>query len=126
MTTTRGLRHEGKGSCPTAPPSRPPFLSLFVAQLLGLVISYSACAEISTDGSVGPALSLNGPDYQVTADLGRQMGDNLFHSFSTFNINAGESATFSGPNTVRQYHQHDRAHCNAERPGRAPCRRQQA
>ena len=100
MTTTRDLTHEGKGSCPTAPPSRPPFLSLFVAQLLGLVISYSTCAEISTDGSVGPALSLNGPDYQVTADLGQQMGGNLFHSFSTFNINAGESATFSGPNTV--------------------------
>lgn len=76
------------------------FLRPSVGQFLALFLSHNACAEISTDGTVGPAFSLDGPDYQVTADLGQQMGGNLFHSFSTFNINAGESATFSGPNTV--------------------------
>jgi len=28
------------------------------------------------------------------------MGSNLFHSFGTFNINQGESATFTGPNSI--------------------------
>ncbi|MEK8016002.1 MAG: filamentous hemagglutinin N-terminal domain-containing protein, partial [Candidatus Parabeggiatoa sp.] len=34
------------------------------------------------------------------ADLGRQHGGNLFHSFQYFNLNSSESATFSGPNSV--------------------------
>jgi len=29
--------------------------------------------------------------------VGRQVGANLFHSFSQFNIQTGESATFTGP-----------------------------
>ena len=73
---------------------------LLAAPLLGLFLAQASHADITTDGSLGPALSLPGPDFQVTADLGQQTGSNLFHSFSSFNINLGESATFSGPNTV--------------------------
>jgi filamentous hemagglutinin family protein len=65
-----------------------------VTFLLALAFGH-ASADITTDGSVGPALSLPGPDFQVTASLGQQVGGNLFHSFTTFNINTGESATFS-------------------------------
>ncbi|MCP4699780.1 MAG: CHAT domain-containing protein [Gammaproteobacteria bacterium] len=57
-------------------------------------------AEISTDGSLGAQLSLDGPRFRIDADLGRQMGGNLFHSFSRFNLSAGESAVFFGPNNV--------------------------
>jgi len=57
-------------------------------------------AEITTDGSLGTALSLSGPNFQVTDNLGQQVGGNLFHSFSAFNINTGESATFSGPVSI--------------------------
>ena len=60
-----------------------------------------ARAEVVTDGSVGPAGSLPGPDFRITADLGRQAGPNLFHSFSRFNIGREESATFSGPDAIR-------------------------
>ena len=56
-------------------------------------------AQIATDGSVGPgmAVSLQGPDFTIGADLGSTVGNNLFHSFSQFNVNSGESATFTGP-----------------------------
>jgi filamentous hemagglutinin family protein len=57
-------------------------------------------AEITTDGTTGAALNLPGPDFQIGADLGKQQGGNLFHSFQDFNVYKGESATFSGPDSV--------------------------
>lgn len=59
-----------------------------------------ASSEIVTDGTVGPAEKLAGPDYQIDSGYGTQTGGNLFHSFTRFDINKGESATFNGPNTV--------------------------
>jgi filamentous hemagglutinin family protein len=56
--------------------------------------------HIRTDGSVGAAQSLTGPDYTIGASLGRQSGANLFHSFSSFSLSAGEVATFSGPGSI--------------------------
>jgi filamentous hemagglutinin family protein len=56
----------------------------------------SAAAQIRTDGSVGPAAqTLTGPNYTIPQSHGRLAGSNLFHSFATFNINSGESATFT-------------------------------
>ncbi|MFL5286086.1 MAG: filamentous hemagglutinin N-terminal domain-containing protein, partial [Rhodopila sp.] len=60
----------------------------------------SASAQIRTDGSVGPARSLLGPNVVIGADLGKQVGANLFHSFTTFNVGRGESATFTGPSST--------------------------
>jgi filamentous hemagglutinin family protein len=65
-----------------------------------LIISLPTPAQITTDGTLGPALNLQGPDYQIGPDLGQQHGGNLFHSFQDFNLNRVESATFSGPNSV--------------------------
>jgi filamentous hemagglutinin family protein len=66
-----------------------------------LIIALPTLAQITTDGTLGPALHLPGPDYQITSDLGQQRGDNLFHSFQDFNLQSGESATFSGPNHIQ-------------------------
>ena len=68
----------------------------------GLALSWASLlhAAVTLDGSVGRAGALPGPNYQITADLGRQVGGNLFHSFGQFSINTGESATFSGSNSV--------------------------
>jgi len=60
----------------------------------------SANAEVSLDGSMGPSGALAGPDYTIGHDLGRLQGANLFHSFGRFNVMTGESATFTGPNTI--------------------------
>lgn len=67
---------------------------------LGLVSGSAVHAQIALDGSVGPAGVLTGPDYAIPAELGQQQGGNLFHSFSAFTLNTGESATFSGPASV--------------------------
>jgi filamentous hemagglutinin family protein len=57
-------------------------------------------AQIATDGTLGAPTTLQGPSIAIPRTLGRQVGGNLFHSFRTFNIKAGEAATFSGPSNV--------------------------
>lgn len=69
---------------------KPTILFLF------LIIALSTRAQISTDGTVGPSLNLDGPNYQITSDWGQPQGGNLFHSFQEFNLKNFESATFSG------------------------------
>jgi filamentous hemagglutinin family protein len=60
----------------------------------------SAKAEVIFDGSAGPSGTLLGPTYNIDAASGTQAGNNLFHSFETFNINTGETANFNGPANV--------------------------
>ena len=69
--------------------------------LFTLCIFSVAQAEVITDGSLGAKVELPGKDFQITPELGQQFGGNLFHSFQNFNLSAGESATFSGANTVQ-------------------------
>lgn len=54
-----------------------------------------------TLGRSGPVLRVNN-DHPITPDLGQQHGPNLFHSFTRFDLTAGESATFSGPAEVQR------------------------
>ncbi len=68
--------------------------------LFSLFFPPRADADISTDGSLGPQTALAGPDYRIPADLGRQSGANLFHSFLAFSVDTGESAVFTGPDAV--------------------------
>jgi filamentous hemagglutinin family protein len=56
-------------------------------------------AQAVTDGSVGAVQSLSS-HFTVPQSLGSTTGNNLFHSFKTFNINTGESATFTGANNI--------------------------
>lgn len=56
-----------------------PFLSL-------LFLVAPVQAEMILDGSLGPQVTLPGPHYQISAELGQQQGGNLFHSFLEFNI----------------------------------------
>jgi filamentous hemagglutinin family protein len=66
-----------------------------------LLVTHAAIAQIATDGTLGAAQSLAGPGFSIPASLGQQLGGNLFHSFSQFNLTAGQSATFSGPVDVQ-------------------------
>ena len=80
-------------------PAPPEFLRI---ALLWLGLLGVAEAQIKLDGSLGgPALNLAGPNFQIRADYGRQVGRNLFHSFQQFNLVSGEAAIFSGPAEVR-------------------------
>ena len=81
------------------PSSRTVASALRLVALLALLLPVRA--QVTMDGTLGRAGALSGPAFQVTPDLGRQVGGNLFHSFSKLNLTAGESATFSGPATVQ-------------------------
>ena len=73
-----------------------PFIILFVCSSL-FSISY---AQVVLDGTLGQGGVLSGPDYMISGEMGSTMGRNLFHSFSDFNLSVGESATFSGPDSI--------------------------
>ena len=74
---------------------------VFKAVGIGILIlacfALAARGEVVLDGTVGPKGSVSGPNYVITNKMGSQVGSNLFHSFETFNINTGESGTFTGP-----------------------------
>jgi large exoprotein involved in heme utilization and adhesion len=68
---------------------------ILISALISASVGY---AEVTLDGSVGPnsvnpgdsVSAGNGFTYNITADLGEQAGQNLFHSFDKFNIDLGE------------------------------------
>lgn len=64
-----------------------------------LMMNSAVYAEIITDGSLGANTTLSG-SMQIPQSLGTTVGNNLFHSFNRFNINTGESATFTGNNSL--------------------------
>jgi filamentous hemagglutinin family protein len=73
-----------------------------VCAAIGLV-SFACLAQgqVVLDGSLGAAGgAIAGPNYSVPAGAGKTVGNNLFHSFSQFNLATGEIATFSGPNSI--------------------------
>ena len=74
--------------------------ALSIAATLLVLISARSHAEITLDGTMGAAGALSGPDYRITAEMGLQAGANLFHSFGRFEILTGQSATFTGPDTI--------------------------
>ena len=82
------------------------FLIIFSFLIIVAVPAYADGPHpqgITLDGTLGTAgkLSLPGPDYDIKAGFGKQAGANLFHSFGQFNIHQGESATFTGPDSVQ-------------------------
>lgn len=74
-------------------------ISLLLAITLTLLPAH---ADVVLDGSLGRSGPLQGPDFQITAELGRRAGPNLFHSFSDFSIAREQSATFSGPGGIER------------------------
>ncbi|MDM8569678.1 filamentous hemagglutinin N-terminal domain-containing protein [Thiotrichales bacterium HSG1] len=68
--------------------------------LVQLSFIHPVVAEVVFDGSLGPNVSLEGPQFDIEANHGKLYGGNLFHSFQQFNLDKGDIATFSGPDTV--------------------------
>ena len=67
-------------------------ITLFAHPLLGGVV---------LDGSFGTHGPLPGPNFMITAPMGKLVNTNLFHSFNQFNLNSSQSATFTGPSNVQ-------------------------
>lgn len=68
--------------------------------IVSLFTSAAVHAEVTLDGTLGPSMALEGPDYAIGAELGQQHGQNLFHSFGEFSLKFDESAIFSGPDSI--------------------------
>lgn len=71
--------------------------------LLGLVSQAWAdnSGTIVTDGSMGNQQMLSGQRVAIDQSLGTVLGSNLFHSFSSFNINTGQTVTFTGDSVLQ-------------------------
>ena len=68
---------------------------------VGCLMANAVYAEVELDSSIKASGLLLGPHYTISSELGQQRGANLYHSFRTFNISAGESANFTGPGSVK-------------------------
>lgn len=68
-----------------------------VAQPVYAVAPPGAVILDGTMGGGNGAVPKTGSNYAITSDLGKTSGNNLFHSFSTFNLGTGDIAAFSGP-----------------------------
>ena len=64
--------------------------------LLASLAATGACAEVVLHGS-GTTLTGN---IEISSGMGATHGGNLFHSFSVFNVQSGESVLFSGPTSI--------------------------
>jgi filamentous hemagglutinin family protein len=79
-----------------APPAKIS-LVLVAGYLLSALTPRQASAQhITIDGRLSPAQTLIGPNYTIGANLGKQVGSNLFQSFGIFGLATGETATFTG------------------------------
>src|SRR5262245_54341711 len=58
-------------------------------------------AQVVLDGKFGTSGPLIGPNYNVTAGMGATRGNNLFHSFTQFDLKAGDVANFTGPANIQ-------------------------
>ena len=82
---------------------RAPALLFGSTSLLALVALplHAARADVATDGTLGPRVTLAEPNIRVGADLGQTRGGNLFHSFQRFDVDTGGSVTFTGPGDIK-------------------------
>lgn len=80
--------------------------TLYTTFILSFIISSNGLAEIILDGSTGSSGAILADSttntYEIGADVGNlsSNGNNLFHSFSTFNVEDQHTANFSGPASV--------------------------
>jgi filamentous hemagglutinin family protein len=79
---------------------KPKYFLLLLATTSLLGSGESSQAEVTLDGTMGPSGALAGPDVVIPDTVGQTQGTNLFHSFGVFNVNTGESATFTGPAVI--------------------------
>lgn len=74
---------------------------IMVTGLGWLVLAASGLGgQVKLDGSFGPGGPLTGPNYTIPATLGKTVGNNLFQSFSQFDLSLGDVAKFTGPPNI--------------------------
>ena len=76
-------------------------LNPFIMTFFLMAFAYASYADVATDGSMGAAQTLVGPNFVIEQQLGTLKGDNLFHSFREFSLSAEQSARFTGDATIK-------------------------
>src|SRR6266498_2738089 len=79
---------------------RPHLFRLRIVALFTL-LAHPILGGVVLDGSFGTRGSLPGPNFMITANMGKLVNTNLFQSFSQFNLTNLQSATFTGPSNVQ-------------------------
>ena len=74
-------------------------LSIFLSAASMPSVLYARQPSITSDGTLGTIISTNRANYEING--GTTLGPNQFHSFGSFNILEGESASFRGPETIQ-------------------------
>jgi filamentous hemagglutinin family protein len=70
---------------------------VYVLYLVSIIAFWQdSQADVVLDGSFGHTDILSGQNIVIDAALGQQVGNNLFHSFKTFNLQAAQTANFTG------------------------------
>jgi hypothetical protein len=73
--------------------------------LFAVLVPGAALAQhITIDGTLSPARTLAGPRYLIGANLGRQVGGNLFESFGIFGSRSRRARDLHRPGLDRQHH----------------------
>jgi len=67
---------------------------------LWIMLKTDVNADVVTDGTLGDRTTLTGQILSIPPTLGQQVGDRLFHSFQEFNLNAQQTAIFSGSHEI--------------------------
>ena len=83
-------------------PSRATRVIVFACLMAGIRKPASLAGQVTLDHSLGQTgQSLSGPAFSITPGNGKTIGHNLFFSFAQFDLSSGDTATFSGPNTIQ-------------------------
>ena len=78
------------------------WLVLAIVMLLAGSGRFALHAQVIRDGTVGPDPTVQpiGPSFEITEAMGSARGENLFHSFSLFNLDPSQSATFLAGDSI--------------------------
>ena len=74
--------------------------SRYIQAMFILGLPTATSSQVVIDNSFSNNQELTGPNFHISAEFGNIIGNNLFHSFDEFNLHKGQSATFTGPNSI--------------------------
>ena len=74
---------------------------IFILLLCLFSHAWRGLGQVVVDNSFGSAGALSGPNFKIPDVLGKTVEGNLFHSFSEFSLQTGQSATFTGPDSIQ-------------------------
>ncbi len=74
--------------------------SRYIQAMFILGFPTATSSQVVIDNSFSKNQELAGPNFHISEDFGKIIGNNLFHSFDEFNLHKGQSAIFTGPNSI--------------------------